>query len=912
MSLRLLKSRPKPNITSRRKPLNGENHEVSKPPEVQLSKNEEEIKVLLEASTNKISNSDQSIPSKDTVVSEQANSINDDKNTASELSTNNLNSVKSVQINNENEKKKETSGQEEVVLPAIALNIQEPHMQVKVSSDGGNERKLKVRPKPNIGIINRRRPCLTMPGAELISNNDIPFKPTQSTENINDSEIPLITKSECSKEFTRNVRDDLKTKTEECLNSTNLPMKQEVQTVSNCGLPVRKKFCPNVVKSNRLQKKDSKQINNSLTSDLKPEKLLAGDETIKNNVKLGDKVDKTKSPSSGLKSGKEEIIEKVSSEKVIQSFNASTKIVQRNYRVKVNPNVTEEPTGKKTLRMKILKDEGNGKKAKRNVAPEKQKKREEILNKLLGKETSEIPEDGVHVSFELDSSDESSLADSNEVERVTDSSNSVGRGSPLVSSPCRSSRMNNVKPNLTSASSRLNLFNQPTYGQLSQDANRKFRMLFGNNSPERSKMSVKDLIFYNPKRTNVPGEMNKNKFKMSDRDDNRPLLNADDSETVIGDVEVEEGIVNIDANQATDENGIPVPQLKLNANGEIVIAPESLVVKTKDETAKKEWRPLIVENDFTHHKIMKKKCFGEKRNWSFQETLKFYKILQSTGSDFSTMATEFPDRSRNGLKRKFKREEKLNGHLIDRILPNNVVTDEIFENVEKELAVNKMWGEIERCYKRRSDILPEIPDITQGVTDDMFLSTYEKKAMKKKGSSKPPDNPLLNSLLEEDSKANNSKTKPNKRKPKVKRKVFGLREYISKKDDSSSPIQPSLNALMRNSARRRNVTEVNRPASDDEVIITVDEDLVDNKPIVVNTSIESSGIKYTKSITFNPSNLDNPVDINETISHNSQQGSPSSSEIIDEIVNILSTDNDLPSEHNLENESKKEQEVIES
>lgn len=68
------------------------------------------------------------------------------------------------------------------------------------------------------------------------------------------------------------------------------------------------------------------------------------------------------------------------------------------------------------------------------------------------------------------------------------------------------------------------------------------------------------------------------------------------------------------------------------------------------------------------------------------ETLKFYKILQSTGSDFSTMATEFPDRSRNGLKRKFKREEKLNGHLIDRILPNNVVTDEIFENVEKELG----------------------------------------------------------------------------------------------------------------------------------------------------------------------------------------------------------------------------------
>lgn len=40
--------------------------------------------------------------------------------------------------------------------------------------------------------------------------------------------------------------------------------------------------------------------------------------------------------------------------------------------------------------------------------------------------------------------------------------------------------------------------------------------------------------------------MNKNKFKMSDRDDNRPLLNADDSETVIGDVEVEEGIVNIE------------------------------------------------------------------------------------------------------------------------------------------------------------------------------------------------------------------------------------------------------------------------------------------------------------------------------------------------------------------------------
>lgn len=52
------------------------------------------------------------------------------------------------------------------------------------------------------------------------------------------------------------------------------------------------------------------------------------------------------------------------------------------------------------------------------------------------------------------------------------------------------------------------------------------------------------------------------------------------------------------------------------------------------------------------------------------ETKRFYKALNTIGTDFSLMQKYFPIRTRLELKNKFKREEKLNRNLIDTALNN--------------------------------------------------------------------------------------------------------------------------------------------------------------------------------------------------------------------------------------------------
>lgn len=58
------------------------------------------------------------------------------------------------------------------------------------------------------------------------------------------------------------------------------------------------------------------------------------------------------------------------------------------------------------------------------------------------------------------------------------------------------------------------------------------------------------------------------------------------------------------------------------------------------------------------------------RDWSISETLRFYRTLNTVGTDFSLMLSLFPGRTRRDLKLKFKKEEKLNRALIDKVLMN--------------------------------------------------------------------------------------------------------------------------------------------------------------------------------------------------------------------------------------------------
>ena len=57
------------------------------------------------------------------------------------------------------------------------------------------------------------------------------------------------------------------------------------------------------------------------------------------------------------------------------------------------------------------------------------------------------------------------------------------------------------------------------------------------------------------------------------------------------------------------------------------------------------------------------------------ETARFYKALSTVGTDFSIMQQLFPQRSRLDLKKKFKKEERKNPHLVERAMTDTMQYD---------------------------------------------------------------------------------------------------------------------------------------------------------------------------------------------------------------------------------------------
>lgn len=73
----------------------------------------------------------------------------------------------------------------------------------------------------------------------------------------------------------------------------------------------------------------------------------------------------------------------------------------------------------------------------------------------------------------------------------------------------------------------------------------------------------------------------------------------------------------------------------------------------------------------------------------FLDTLKFYDVLSVVGTDFTLMATLFPGRTRNCIKRKYKREEKANRDLIMKALTCKQKFN--IGLLEKELSKNNIF-----------------------------------------------------------------------------------------------------------------------------------------------------------------------------------------------------------------------------
>lgn len=222
------------------------------------------------------------------------------------------------------------------------------------------------------------------------------------------------------------------------------------------------------------------------------------------------------------------------------------------------------------------------------------------------------------------------------------------------------------------------------------DNKRESRERLSNKNVEKSQLRMFDMIYYNPS-TNpmatrastserIPEEKEEKEFK-------RPITPPP--------------VIN---------TSVAVPQLRLNAQGELVLDESSLVVENEEHRKN---RILLANTNVVYYDELSANYGFYKRQkrtkeWSHEETVKFYRCLNTVGTDFSLMLNLFPNRTRRDLKLKFKKEEKNNPGLVDKALLkfNSFDIEELQRELEKEEEEKKKESdngssEVKEIVKRK-------------------------------------------------------------------------------------------------------------------------------------------------------------------------------------------------------------------
>ncbi|KAK7490156.1 hypothetical protein BaRGS_00018678 [Batillaria attramentaria] len=226
---------------------------------------------------------------------------------------------------------------------------------------------------------------------------------------------------------------------------------------------------------------------------------------------------------------------------------------------------------------------------------------------------------------------------------------------------------------------------------------------------DRSSMKMVDLIYWNPSRN----RMTKKEPRLPKQSASGTSLETPSSDSVDG-----------DASNMSDS--LPVPQVKIGPDGNIILNIDSLVVENKAGDSMEE---NVVEED--EDRFFTCSSFRENKKgkfWTKNETNRFFRALQLVGTDFSLMCSLFPSRSRKELKNKFRKEEKNNRHLVDKALKER----ENFDRSTFELA--KVEDEAEaRRRKNKMEKLKRKKKQAQGSDED--FPGYETKRKRREPAS---------------------------------------------------------------------------------------------------------------------------------------------------------------------------------
>ncbi|NXL05246.1 BDP1 factor, partial [Mesembrinibis cayennensis] len=174
----------------------------------------------------------------------------------------------------------------------------------------------------------------------------------------------------------------------------------------------------------------------------------------------------------------------------------------------------------------------------------------------------------------------------------------------------------------------------------------------GRSPPDRSKMTMRDLIYYlpenNPMKSSLAEEKRTEKNsalgQMKEQEEKSTPDHAEEDE----EEEAENG-------EDSQDGPLLVPRVKVAEDGSIILDEESLtveVLRTKGPCVVEENDPIFERGSTTTYSSFRKSFYT--KPWSNKETDMFFLAISMVGTDFSLIGRLFPHRARAEIKVKNK------------------------------------------------------------------------------------------------------------------------------------------------------------------------------------------------------------------------------------------------------------------
>ncbi|XP_014440042.1 transcription factor TFIIIB component B'' homolog isoform X2 [Tupaia chinensis] len=187
----------------------------------------------------------------------------------------------------------------------------------------------------------------------------------------------------------------------------------------------------------------------------------------------------------------------------------------------------------------------------------------------------------------------------------------------------------------------------------------KYALNESHRPPDRSKMTMRDFIYYLPDNNPMTSSLEQEKKTEKSSTTVQTREQVDKS--------TPDGEGNEDMEEEMDDGPLLVPRVKVAEDGSIILDEESLtveVLRTKGPCVIEENDPIFERGSTTTYSSFRKNYYS--KPWSNKETDMFFLAISMVGTDFSMIGQLFPHRARIEIKNKFKREEKTNGWRIDK------------------------------------------------------------------------------------------------------------------------------------------------------------------------------------------------------------------------------------------------------